>query len=718
MSDRTFEIPDGSKVLIGTPNYTNLFSSEVHANHVECVTKWKEWGIDFNWMIIGRTFVHFARSQACRAAVNGGFTHIFWLDDDAIIDPILLPIFLEHDKDVVIAPYPMRRAPFQIGILSARGFRCREGDPWAHWEEDCQPPSFASCEKCGKEIPRDFHEHVAYRNMTSADLGKGLIEVDGGGTHAMLIKTSVLTKSRGFPPPGTGELVPENRSYPDRAYAVYMKLKDMTESEDRDLVDHYIGDLPDQSATMQEEDGKDKPYFTMPKQGTEDMLACLPDGIMYGDFNDISVPSQEAITHMGRKEEVVQYHKREYSGELVRIKPLYTEALRLTPNHPVFTSTTSRRWTPAGDLKVSSRLFFPKPQLNDYTATLDLTAYASGAFVGEEGIKFQRTTVKSATVPLTVQMTPDLAWLFGFYVAEGNCTKNLVAFAYNAQKEQEYSDRIQRICRESFGITNFDNRRHGNSGQVRFTNTVLARFFGESFGKGASNKHFPKWISDNLRFSGEALRGLWDGDGMIKLKVNNEYLESPAECIVTSISRSLVHQVKNLLAANGVFASIRVGSNKTQTNYTVRPLSKYRKLFGELIGVELPGLSRPLKDKVEYVVRANGLEGWWIPIESITREPFEGLVYNAGVSNARSYVLNGIAVHNCYRWKCKGVKIYCDTDVFADHVGFAPVIGLNFVQQMEALRNNPDPEQIVFAAPGLHARDWGLMRKDARASLT
>jgi len=274
VSDRTFEIPDGSKVLIGTPNYTNLFSSEVHANHVECVTKWKEWGIDFNWMIIGRTFVHFARSQACRAAVNGGFTHIFWLDDDAIIDPILLPIFLEHDKDVVIAPYPMRRAPFQIGILSARVFRCRECDHWTHWKEDCQPPSFASCEKCGKEIPRDFHEHVAYRNMTSADLGKGLIEVDGGGTHAMLIKTSVLTKSRGFPPPGTGELVPENRSYPDRAYAVYMKLKDMTESEDRDLVDHYIGDLPDQSATMQEEDARDKPYVTMPKQGTEDMLLC------------------------------------------------------------------------------------------------------------------------------------------------------------------------------------------------------------------------------------------------------------------------------------------------------------------------------------------------------------------------------------------------------------------------------------------------------------
>jgi len=270
-----FELPNNYSVLVATPNYTNLFSSEVHTNHVECVSQWKEWGIKYHWTIIGRTFVHFARSQACRAAVDGGFTHIFWVDDDAVIDPIILPKFLAHDKDIVIAPYPMRRSPFQIGILSSRHFYCRECDHRTIWKFDENAPPVLPCEKCGKEIPRDFHEHVSYRNMTYNDLDKGLVDVDGGGTHCMLIKTTVLTEARGFPPPRSmDELVPENRSYPDRAYGVYIKLKDLTDSEDRDLVDHYIGDLPDESDTLKEEDAKDKPYFTMPKQGTEDMLFC------------------------------------------------------------------------------------------------------------------------------------------------------------------------------------------------------------------------------------------------------------------------------------------------------------------------------------------------------------------------------------------------------------------------------------------------------------
>jgi len=129
----TFEIPDNTRVLVATPNYTNLYSSEVHVNHVECVKAWEEWELPFQWMVIGRTFVHFARSQACRAAVDGGYSHIFWLDDDAIVDPELLIKLLSHDKDVVISPYPMRRSPFQIGILNAHSYYCRDCDHRQDW---------------------------------------------------------------------------------------------------------------------------------------------------------------------------------------------------------------------------------------------------------------------------------------------------------------------------------------------------------------------------------------------------------------------------------------------------------------------------------------------------------------------------------------------------------------------------------------------------------
>jgi len=154
-----------AKVLIGTPNYMNMFWSEVHSNHIESAVEWKGQGIDFNWMIVGRSFVHFARTQVCDAAINGKFTHVFWVDDDAIIPPNTLKRFIEHDKDVVVAPYPMRKPPHEIGILS-------------------HPDG-------------DFHDHSGYRNWTPDDLNKGMVQCDGAGTHCMLIKVDILNKLYG-----------------------------------------------------------------------------------------------------------------------------------------------------------------------------------------------------------------------------------------------------------------------------------------------------------------------------------------------------------------------------------------------------------------------------------------------------------------------------------------------------------------------------------------
>jgi len=219
-----------AKVLIATPNYTNMFSSEAHTSHMECTTAWTRWGLNFSWSIVGRTFVHFARTMLCQAALDGEFTHIFWLDDDATIRPELLPRYLEHDKDVMITPYYMRRSPYEIGIL--------------------------------KSTVGDFHDHGSYVNLTLKDMDQGLIEVDGGGTHAMLCRTDCLTRR--------GEETTYHTPYPPKLLEV---LKSLT-PEEKDIIDHYVGELPDESMTMVEENDLGKPYFIMPKVGTEDMLWC------------------------------------------------------------------------------------------------------------------------------------------------------------------------------------------------------------------------------------------------------------------------------------------------------------------------------------------------------------------------------------------------------------------------------------------------------------
>ena len=189
-----------ARILVATPNYTNLFSAEAHVNHSEAFCYWQRIGLTFHNVIIGRTFVHFARTQLCETALLGDFTHVFWLDDDATIEPELLPTLIMHDKEVIVTPYPMRRPPHEIGaLLSTTG---------------------------------DFRKHETYRNLEIKDMDQGLIEIDGGATHAMLMKTEVLT---------TLGIAEENG------------------------VDMY---------SMKDEHALGRPYFMMPKTGTEDMYLC------------------------------------------------------------------------------------------------------------------------------------------------------------------------------------------------------------------------------------------------------------------------------------------------------------------------------------------------------------------------------------------------------------------------------------------------------------
>lgn len=392
----------------------------------------------------------------------------------------------------------------------------------------------------------------------------------------------------------------------------------------------------------------------------EDILFCSPDGIVYGDFNDISTSSNEAITHTGRKEKVDEYHKREYSGTLVSIKPLYTEPIRLTPNHPVMVLRgSSHIWVNAGDLKGDEILFFPKPRLNDYVHTIDLTKYAAGATITDQGIAFTRTRKSAGKIKPFVRMTPDLARLFGWYVAEGNSTKNNVVFSLNFEKEQSIAAWIEIVMEREFGSARPCISKRDGSMQVTFTSSVLARFFKETFGDGATHKRFPTWICDNKRFSGNVLRGLWDGDGYAKDKT------------LTTTSRTLAHQVKNILAAYGVVSSIRIGTNENRAasrNYSIAIIAGSRKRFGELLGYDLPDVKNLNRINAMQFTRVNDVEGWRVPIERIVREPFSGMVYNLGVKNNHSYVFNGIAVHNCHKARKLGFHVYMDTATKLGHL--------------------------------------------------
>lgn len=153
------------KILICTPNYVKVLDSFVSWMFTENYAYWKcKFGYDnVHWEVRSRQFVHFARNAMADKAMEQGYDYVFFVDDDAVIPNTILERFIAHDKDVMIAPYYMRRPPYFCGVL-----RCVSGN---------------------------LDTVADYKNLRQEELDKGgLIEVDGGGTHCMLVKTDVFRK--------------------------------------------------------------------------------------------------------------------------------------------------------------------------------------------------------------------------------------------------------------------------------------------------------------------------------------------------------------------------------------------------------------------------------------------------------------------------------------------------------------------------------------------
>ncbi len=165
-----------AKILVYTPTFSQTIQSCVNRNHKHCMAFWARSDHAIIWAGMGRVYLPMARSWACEYALANAFDYIFWLDDDALIDPDYLYRMLAHQVDYVAAPYPMRPATEltidcatmtvypQVPIRT--GVRTLRPDP------------------TGKEINE---------TLGLDELNQGLIEVAGSGFHCTLMHTRCLT---------------------------------------------------------------------------------------------------------------------------------------------------------------------------------------------------------------------------------------------------------------------------------------------------------------------------------------------------------------------------------------------------------------------------------------------------------------------------------------------------------------------------------------------
>ncbi len=359
---------------------------------------------------------------------------------------------------------------------------------------------------------------------------------------------------------------------------------------------------------------------------------CLPAGeqVSTGDrwVNIEAVkPGDFVVTETGHKAKVRAVMVRPYQGDLIEIQPLSRyNMFRLTPEHPVLVvrreAVRVRRrargkwlpevdtarllqarptYVPAGELREGDFLVFPKVQAESYNPAF----------------------------------TSELLRLLGYYLAEGSAyvhktlRQPVVAFSFGEHEIQAIEE-AKRLIRQVTGKKpQVVHVRGKHAVTISVYSRELMEFCLEHAGKGAANKRLSEAV---MTLPPEQITPLLEayfaGDG-------NRWPRGSAELRrIATASETLARQIQELLARQGIYASIQVrkGGSDFVQGRRIRRKDQFILTWthGRRMG--------EVRDAGDYFL---------VPIKAIRRVPYEGFVFNLDVEEPNSYLVRGFAVHNC-----------------------------------------------------------------------
>jgi NifU-like protein involved in Fe-S cluster formation len=356
---------------------------------------------------------------------------------------------------------------------------------------------------------------------------------------------------------------------------------------------------------------------------------CIPEHeevvLNNGTWKKVSNSPPDLVNNIGEQVEIKERYKRKYEGKLLNIIPFVSpyNSFMLTPNHPVLAIKRDQ-------LEKTRKNSICKWLRINKQEILSADPYYVEAINLSEGdyVVF---------VPISDQVnseefTNDFLRLLGFYLSEGYfaAKESTVAFAFNKNEKEninEVKSLIFKITGKKAKI-----RIRDNVAEVYVNSRELVRYLKKHGNKLARNKK----ISDEImklhpKKQWNIFLTYFKGDG-------NKYKRRPKDTKTyraDTVSKTLALQMQQILARNGIFASIR--KIKKRENI----------LDGRVIrGVDQYHLSFKMNKTHHFVHAVN--RNFLVPIRKIEEIQYKGNVYNFEVNSIyQSYLVKGFAVHNC-----------------------------------------------------------------------
>lgn len=371
---------------------------------------------------------------------------------------------------------------------------------------------------------------------------------------------------------------------------------------------------------------------------------------------------QKVLTNDGTFRVIEDVTSKRYSGNLITIKARFfrSELIQLTPNHPVLIVKLRRgvgvnyhkfewskpMWRDAGKLIEGDILLYPIPR-QEHGKTIDISSELGleKSMYGEVMLKTETHT--SHRLPNLINVDEDFALLAGYYLADGYAHSRGVSFAFN-YKEQEYANDCARIIKNLFGL---ESEMHREKSVLKVTaySKILSMLFEKLFGKYSHEKILPDYfVLLNSSLQKELIKGFWRGDGSIRTK----------DFVLTSSSRVLIEQLKIILLRLNILPTVEKRKFKTLEHSVIegRNVRFKHDVYQIIVGgpsikemCEVLNVTHPIAAKRKHF----NAHGWirgdfaYLPIKSISKEPYTGPVYNLAVKDNNTYVTTSGIVHNC-----------------------------------------------------------------------
>lgn len=185
-------------------------------------------------------------------------------------------------------------------------------------------------------------------------------------------------------------------------------------------------------------------------------------------------------------------------------------------------------------------------------------------------------------LPEILKLDEKLGWIFGAYLAEGNCTKNYVSFSNTNQK---FLQRLRNFAKTmDFTYNEYEHERgFSKSRDLRINSRLLSKLLEKTCGTGSDEKKVPKFAySAEDEFVSGLLQGYFDGDGSVS---------SDKKLIkASSRSKELVGGILLLLSRFGIFAA----KQEDEETSLIIPY-KFAEKFKENIGLSHPDKQKELE---------------------------------------------------------------------------------------------------------------------------